>query len=146
MRKLLFLGLASLAVSLLSSTAPAQDKTPPPVPKATVERLIKDLKQTDNDEVRVQAAMGLADYGPLAEPALGVLVGALGSKNEDVRLNAAIALGKIGKAAVPALSEMLDGADKDMRFYAIWALGWVGPDAKAVAPTLVKAMADKDEN
>src|SRR5258708_2307084 len=115
MRKLLILGLAGLAASLLS-TASAQDKKPPDVPKATVERLIKDLKQTENDETRVQAAMGLADYGPLAEPALGVLVDALGSKNEDLRLNAAIALGKIGKAAVSALSEMLDGTDKDTRF------------------------------
>src|SRR5439155_8813668 len=118
MRKLLILGLVALLAGL-ASTASAQDK--PPVPKATVAMLLKDLKQTKDEETRVQAAVALADYGPQAEPALSALVSALSSKNEDLRLNAAIALGKIGKAAVPALSELLDEGDKDVRFYAIWA-------------------------
>src|SRR5207249_6367037 len=62
-------------------------------------------------QVQLQAAMGLAEFGADAEPALGDLVAVLQSKQddaqlrEDLYLNAAITIGKIGKPAVPALRE-----------------------------------------
>jgi HEAT repeat protein len=143
MRNLLILSVVGV-VGLLPRAAAAQDPPPAGNTKEVLARLLQDLKQTGDVERRVQAAMHLADYGPMAEPALPALVAALADLNEDLRLNAAIAVGKIGKAAIPPLRDLLDGGDKDTRFYAIWALGWVGPDASEAAPALVKAMADKD--
>jgi HEAT repeat protein len=142
MRTALILGLAGLALPPMGLAA--QEKKPAGDPKEIVARLLKDLKDPGDVQRRVQAAMGLADFGPLAEPAVPDLVAALGSTDEDLRLNAAIALGKVGKAAVPALRKLLDSSDKDARFYAIWALGWVGPDARECTPALIAAMADKD--
>jgi HEAT repeat protein len=145
MRTLLILGLVCVL------PAAAQEKKKPEDPKEVLARLLSDVKQTSDAPRQLQAAMGLADFGPDAAPALPALLSLLERKhadmqlNEDLHLNAAIALGKIGKAAVAPLQELIGHTDKDVRFYAIWALGWVGPDAKAATTALVKAMADKDE-
>jgi HEAT repeat protein len=150
MRTLMMVSVVGLVFGLFPLTAAAQDKKPDP--KAVLAQLLKDIKATDNVDRQLHAAIGLADFGPLAEPAVPALIAALESKqkdpqvNEDLHLNAAIALGKIGKAAVDPLRELLDSKDKEVRFYAIWALGWVGPDAKDAVPGLIKAMADKDDN
>jgi HEAT repeat protein len=136
----------ALIAAFFPPLAAAQDKKPANDPKKLLARLLDDVKQTKDVDRQVQAAMGLADFGSDAAPALPALLAALESKNEDLRLNSAIVLGKIGKASVAPLAELLDTGDKDVRFYAIWALGWVGPEARDVAPTLIKAMADKDDN
>src|SRR5208282_4594573 len=34
--------------------------------------------------------------------------------------------------------------DVNTKFYAIWTLGWIGPDAKAVVPAMIKLLEDKD--
>ena len=124
MKKILLLGVAYV---LACGNAGAQDdKTPVKGdPKKIIATLIKDLEKKDNGDARVQAAMGLADFGPLAESAVPALIDALQTKDEDLRLNAAIALGKIGKAGVAPLGEMLSSPDVDTRFYAIWAIGWI---------------------
>ena len=150
MRTFSILCVGSLLAIALASGASAQEQKQGP--KKVLAQLLKDIKETKDPARQVQAAMELAEFGADAKPALGDLIAALQSKHddaqltEDLRLNAAIAIGKIGKPAVPALRELLGGTNKDARFYAIWALGWVGPDAADAAPDLIKAMADKDDN
>lgn len=113
--------------------------------KALLKRFLKDVESTD-ENVRLQAIIELADFGPDAQPALGSLINSLGMKNEDIRLNAAITLGKIGKAAVPALAEQLTSDDVDIRYYTLSALGWIGPDAASTAPAVIKALAHPNES
>src|SRR5438105_8488020 len=112
MRTLLIL----CVLSLTTGGVVAQDKKPDD-PKQVLARWLKDIKQSGDEQRQLDAAMGLADFGPLAEPALPDLLMLLRSKNEDLRLNAAIALGKIGQPAVASLAELVDDKDKDVRFY-----------------------------
>src|SRR5437016_5489670 len=134
--------LAALCVCMAS--APRAQDTPKGDPKVILEKLMKELDSSDT-QARVQAIMGLADFGAAAAPAVPKLVAALKTDDEDLRLNAAIALGKIGKDAVPPLTEMLQSQDDDTRFYAIWALGWIGSEAKSAAPQVIQALSDKNE-
>lgn len=129
----------------VSPTAGHAQKLDPKDPEQTLTELLKAAKQKDNVESRVQAIMGLADFGPKAGPALPDLLDALQTKNEDLRLNAAITLSKIGLGAIKPVSKLLNSEDDDTRFYAIWTIGWIGPDAKETAPTIIKLMNDKNE-
>lgn len=133
-------------VGLLTSQGQAQ---PQPGKTADPEKVfanaIKNIKEKDKVDLRIQAAMDLADFGPKAEPALPDLLDALVTKNEDLRLNAAIALSKIGKPSVEPVAKLLNSDDLDTKFYAIWTIGWIGPDAKETMPTMIKLMTDKNE-
>ena len=134
---------ASLAaIFLLGSWVHAQEKTDP---KKVVPPLIKDLGNKKDPGARLQAIVGLADFGPHAAAAVPGLIDALQDKDEDLRLNAAIALGKIGKPAVEPLSKLLGSQDDDTRFYAVWALGWIGPEAGSTSPAIVRLLADKND-
>jgi len=82
---------------LFSAASPLQIGDPKQA-KAELKQLLTNVKSSDDTTV-VQALMGLADFGPQAEPAIADLIASVQSKNEDRRLNAAIVLGKIGKAA-----------------------------------------------
>ena len=88
-------------------------------------------------------SVALAEFGP-GSAARPDLLDALQEKNEDLRLNAAIALGKIGQPAVKEVAKLLDAPDDNMRFYAVWTLGTIGPEAKSLAPTMIKLLADKN--
>lgn len=147
MRKLLVMLLTSVATfGLLDSAGRAQPQTKKPDdPAKVLENALKNLKQKDNLDLRTQAAMDLADFGPKAEPALPDLLDALQTKNEDLRLNAAIALSKIGKSAVAPVGKLLENEDLDTRFYAVWTIGQIGPDARETLPTIIKLMNDKNE-
>ena len=149
MRNLFVLLLSCAAgLGLLISTGQAHKTEPkePEDPAKVFERLLKNVKQKDDVNARIQAIMDLADYGVKAEPALVDLLDALQTKNEDLRLNAAITLSKIGQPAVKPVAKLLDSDDKDTKFYAIWTLGWIGPEAKETVPTMIKLMADKNEH
>src|SRR5437016_3756494 len=100
MKKLTLLGLAMMFVCGRAYAQEDKKDAPKSDPKKVIPALIKDLKNPDGGEGRVQAAMSLADFGAQAEDAVPALIDALQAKDEDLRLNAAIALGKIGKAAV----------------------------------------------
>src|SRR5262249_44913136 len=66
--------------------------------------------------------------------------------NEDLRLNAAIALGAVGKPAVGALEEQLADKNEDVRYYAVWALGLAGPEAKGAAGPVIRLLAAKNDS
>ena len=104
MRTLSLLTPVALAAMLLAPLARAQEKKDPVDPKKVLAQLLKDIKQTDDVERQIQAAMGLADCGADAEPAMASLLAALGSKNEDLRLNAAIAGPRIELAKACSIS------------------------------------------
>ncbi len=145
----LFVLLLTGAVSLGLSTPRSHAQPQPPIKTADPEKVLadalKNIKEKDKIDLRIQAAMDLADFGVKAEPALADLLDALQTKNEDLRLNAAIALAKIGKKSVAPVAELLKSDDLDLKFYAIWTLGWIGPDAKETVPTMIKLMSDKNE-
>src|SRR5262249_23522769 len=135
MRAALFL--IAFCPGLCGLTGEKQAPEKPPLP-----RLLKDMHSKDGD-VRLQAVIALADFGPAAKAAVPELVEALRAKDEDLRLNAAVTLGKIGAAAVAPVSKLLDGKDHDTRYCALLALAWVGPDAAASAPVVGRMLADK---
>jgi HEAT repeat protein len=148
-----FLALSTCVFLFGSSQIIAQ---PVPIPKGPIKRdvgqFIEDLDSKDIN-VRINAAVGLAEFGPKAAPAVPKLIAALQNADkdvpdgvrEDLRLNAALALGKIGAAAVKPLITVLDTNNDDHRYYAVWALGWIGPDAKPAAAKVIAALSDKND-
>ena len=110
--------------------------------KLPLPELLKMIKTKDQ---RLEGAMGLADYGSDAAPALPDLAEAIKTGSDEIRLNAAIALGKIGKASLETATQLAASEEADVRFYAIWTFGLIGPDAKSSATVVAKALADKNE-
>src|SRR5262245_59803744 len=123
--------LLAVAFVLLPIYTSAQDKEPP-TDKEKLEALLKDLKSKDV-ETRYEAIMALAEFGPDANAAVPELVRALQEPSEDLRVAAALTLGKIGKGAVKSVAELLTHKDTEVRFYALWAVGNIGPEAKETA-------------
>jgi HEAT repeat protein len=108
--------------------------------KLSVADLIADLKKGDKE--KFAALEQLEALGEKAAEAVPALIELLPGKNEDVRLATAMTLGKIGKPAVDPLVKATTDKDADVRFYAIWSLAFVGPQAKNAVPAVVKAMTD----
>ncbi len=142
MRTIVPLSLTLLFGVAIATPASAQ-KTDP---EKTFTEALKNAKPTVDINVRIQAIMDLADFGSKAEPALPDLLDALTTKNEDLRLNASITLAKIGKPAIGPVSKLLTDDDADVRFYAVWTIGSIGPEAKAATPTIIKLMNDKNDS
>ena len=91
----------------------------------------------DNRDQAIEAAR------KIGKPAVGPLVGALGSGNDLVRICAADALAAIGPdayEAVPALIQGLRDKAGGMRMEAAQALGKVGPKAMVAVPHLIQTM------
>src|SRR5262245_60193508 len=129
MRITLPVGIVLAALSLCGQGAPparAQDKSAQPADQ--LQSHLRALAGTDA-KAKLAAVEALAGYGARAEPAVPGLIRALAVKDEYLRLNAAITLGKVGKAAAAPLAELLSDRDNDVRYYALSALAWVGPDA-----------------
>ena len=147
MRNHFVLFVCAVSFGFIISGGPAQVSDPKTndEPQKVLDRLLKGVKQKDDAAARIQAITDLAEFGPKAEPAIADLIDALQTKNEDMRLNAAITLSKIGKPAVAPVAKLLTSDDSDAKFYAIWTLGWIGPDAKETAPTMIKLMTDKND-
>jgi HEAT repeat protein len=90
----------------------------------------------------------LQAIGPLAEPAVTVLIDALQSDNEQVVIHAAGALGAIGAAAKPAVAELqkcLTDRSAAIRTHVASALGDLGPAAEPGVGDLATALKDSDE-
>jgi HEAT repeat protein len=102
--------------------------------------MVADLKKGDAD--RLRAIAELDSLGTKAAEAAPALVGMFAIKNEDVRLAAAIALGKIGKAAIDPLEKAASADDADVRFYAVWAIAFIGPPVQSATPVVLRALGD----
>src|SRR4051794_21047534 len=126
--------LYALAVSLAAAGTPAL------AGDRAVEELIAGLEKRDSGKLK--AIAGVEAMGEKAAAAAPALVEMLAVNNEDVRLAAAIALGKIGSAAVKPLDKAVRSGDPDVRFYAVWALAFVGPPARAATPSVAAALSD----
>ncbi|HKB38585.1 MAG TPA: HEAT repeat domain-containing protein, partial [Gemmataceae bacterium] len=76
---------------------------------------------------------------------VAALVKDLHSQDEFVRLTATLELGKLGKQAVEPAAALLADKDDDVRYYAVWALGLIGPDAKDKTGEVIKLLGDRSE-
>lgn len=85
---------------------------------------------------------GRTDYKEL----IPALIDTLGDPDADVRKNVVHALGHLGQSAVTPLLDILKDKDKskEARANAAYALGKIGPQARAALPTLAKALKDHD--
>ncbi len=109
----------------------------PPEPVAS---LLADLQKGDRE--KLLALHSLEALGPKAAGAVSALVELLAVKNEEVRLQSALVLGKIGGPAVVPLTGALGSSDSSTRFYAVWALAFIGPEAKSATAAVVKLLGD----
>src|SRR5438067_5736156 len=91
------------------------------------------------------AAVGPVGAADKPDEKIAALVKDLSAKDESARLNAALELGKLGKPAVAPVAASLAAEDADTRYYAVWALGLIGPEAKDRADDVVKLLGDKNE-
>jgi HEAT repeat protein len=106
---------------------------------ADVSATIKKLESNDN-ELRRQAAQDLSELGKEAKDAVPALTVALKDSDSFVRRFSAQALGNIGsdaRTAVPALSKLLQDSKPPVREAAVRALGKMGSDGVAA---LARAM------
>src|SRR5262245_41743674 len=76
---------------------------------------------------------------------VAALVKDLSDSDDSVRLNAALELGKFGKPAVAPVAALLTNSAADTRYYAVWALGLIGPDAKDKSGDVIRLLGDKNE-
>ena len=107
-------------------------------------------KALANPAVRGIALELLAAAGSNAKPAVDALVASLADADPAVRGDAALALGAVGvdaAEAVPALATMIEKAAKDdpTRYAAVYALGRIGPAAKASATMLRSFVSGGDD-
>jgi HEAT repeat protein len=112
-------------------------------PKRVINSLIDAMADTDF-RVRANAAAALGNYGPHAARSAEVLVSALNDSDRRVCDGSAVALGKMGRAVVPHLCGVLDHEKKDVKIYAIEALGNNGPEAVEGVTALTGKFSDAD--
>jgi HEAT repeat protein len=145
---LLGVGLAVLVVVLVLDPfglfVPKINFQPSRPPSAEVLALIDKVK-SGSDDSRLDAMKQLAGHGPDAEAAVPVLLNLLRSGNEDFRINATLTLGKIGKNAAAPLCQLMKDRDADVRYYSVWALGLIGPDARDRTADVVGLLANSSE-
>jgi len=98
--------------------------------------LLVDPLEDPDARIRQGAAKILAQLGPAAKPAVPELLHALQDPAAGVQEAAQDALKRIGPDAVPALVEALAAPNADVRESAAWALGMMGPAARAAVASL----------
>jgi len=101
------------------------------------------IKGDQPKEIKITAIEALGKIG--ANIPVDALVDVLGERNNDeIRIAACNALGKIkSPGAVEPLLGVAGVEDRDVRLFAIWALGSIG-DEKAI-PLLTKLVSDPDK-
>jgi len=100
--------------------------------------------------IRLNVMEILAAMGPVAKPAIGELVTALGDADPAYRGGAALAIAAIGAdaaEAVPQLQKLVadDSAADGLRYAAAYALGKIGPAAAAAEPVVRELSQSNDE-
>ncbi|HEB89121.1 MAG TPA: HEAT repeat domain-containing protein [Deltaproteobacteria bacterium] len=120
----------------------------PPDANAAVMPLLRQYATGDLPD-RMVALMAMRELGPVAWPAVPVLVEALEDPVMGIRKAAAGALGGIGPAAasaVPALTAALSDPHRFVRSWAAMALDEIGPMARSATGALLRMLEGDREN
>ncbi|HTU16842.1 MAG TPA: HEAT repeat domain-containing protein [Gemmataceae bacterium] len=103
------------------------------------------------DGMKAFAAFGANGYGPEATQAILDIMRGYDTtyenpKDDDGAVVSAgyLAILKIGADAVPILTEAVKSANRNVRRFAIQALGSLGKDARSAIPAILQAMKDGD--
>jgi HEAT repeat protein len=101
-----------------------------------------------DEEVRQWATAALEELGPPALSDLQALAPLLDEENADVGYWAATLLGRLGEEAAPAVGPLAEALSAhpaiSVRQRAAWALGKIGPPARAATDALRQAAAGDD--
>lgn len=101
--------------------------------------LMRDKEQT----VRIAAANAVRSVGPGDPESAPLLVEFLGADEEPIRWAAVETLARMGRPAVDALAGALESDEREVRLYAVKALGKNQDQAELVVPLLVKGLKDR---
>jgi len=113
------------------------------IPRPLRRQLIRVVAEPVAFMRREAAAASLAIYGPQAEPAIPELIRGLACPpTTRICVESAETLGRVGKAAVPALVTATHSPNGQVRYWAAYALGQVGPSAMEAAPRLAQLLED----
>ncbi len=133
---------AALAALAAMHSVPGRAAEPP-----RLQELLEQSRSAD-PTTSARAVARLADYGPLAAPAVADLTKMLASQDVTLQYEAARTLGRIGPAAapaVPALVRLLDSPSPLAKHGALEALRGIGPTAADAAAKL-KTLLDVPED
>jgi HEAT repeat protein len=117
----------------------------PALPVVVQRSLLKHVRPPNAARTRSAAAKALALMGPPARAAVPALARIMGKDEYLVRFSAAIALAHIGGPGIPVLAGYLTNNDVNVRYAAVSGLGESAPEAAAVAPELLKMVADPND-
>jgi HEAT repeat protein len=114
--------------------------------------LIKIIKEPETNVwpsgyLHTMACFAVARFGPMAKPAVPLLVESVRSRKGGAATNVISALGRIGpdaKEAVPVLVEAL--ANPLLRESALISLAAIGPTAEQVVPTVIEILKEPPVN
>lgn len=109
--------------------------------------------ESENPKDRERAALNISALGPDASPAIGALGKHMEDPSWDVRFAVHYALDKIDTAEarallesyVPAYERMIMQPDPELRWNAVTALGYMGPNAQHAVPLIAKALGDPED-
>ncbi|MFB3041775.1 MAG: HEAT repeat domain-containing protein, partial [Candidatus Poribacteria bacterium] len=96
-----------------------------------------------NVNVRNHAVSALGRICEVSKEIIPALIMVFTDEDEAVCECAAGALGKVGEPAIPALMEVLSDVDNQVRFYTVFALGWIA--STPAVPALIEVLNDADE-
>lgn len=95
--------------------------------------------------VRKTAAKQLGEYGSSAKRAVPDLFLMLNSEEDEAAARDALkAIDEVGLNALDVLMGGLDSDDRGIRFYAMYLIGKIGPDAEIAAPKLEAMLKNSD--
>lgn len=109
--------------------------------------LIDRLEDTSDPIKWYEAAMLVGDFGTNAEPAIPLLISALGNANDLIIGHAAVALGEIHRqpeVCVPALIPLLSSPSVSTRQKSLIALSEFGATATSAVPAIRRCFRDSD--
>jgi hypothetical protein len=108
--------------------------------ESAVPVLVRVLKEDQSRlDDRSRATIALARLGPLARPALWILLDSLAGQEESAE-----ALAEIGVPSIPGLVELLTHPDPVVRRRAAGTLGRIGSAARSAVEVLTAALQDRD--
>jgi HEAT repeat protein len=115
-----------------------------------VPKLIRVIKYSKNEQIKVIAIASLGKIGVKAVPAIPVLSKSLTDESEDVRIITVDSLEKIGLSSIPSLIKALQTNDNwIVRYISVNALSRIANQnqklaSRQIIPILVNALEDED--